>query len=274
MSFRHNTLAPDIPVIKDSPYKAEGPKGRLGTASLAEYIKFEGDPNRYTRSYLKEELKKIPFDDIANITSFFSRKSAELNKSFGVQPGDPVLAGVPNETNISLPGKISDSLVKLSKLCSDNNYYMLLSNDSEIPVNLENAIEIIFLVGSQIIIVVGTVLYNYDGANLETLKKDLIDLEQKCESNGPDCIRDEVKKWASKLVTKVKDVRNGADTDITTNSNAEQLSTNQFENEPNNNNDVTGIFESEERSIFDGNIGRPSTDDEANPGGDGGGGGD
>jgi hypothetical protein len=232
MSFRHFN-----PVLNVPPYKAQGPKGSFGNASLADYIKFDGNPHKYTRAYLKEELKKIQLDDIANIASFFSTKGPELNKSSGVQAsnGDSVLAGVPDKANINLPSPISDSLVKLSKLCSDNNYDMVLTNVSDIPANLGNVIEdivelgtVVIVAGFFFVIVVPVIALcevedPEDPSNCEqAFEVDLETLEQKCESNGPDC-RDEVKEWASKLVTKVKDVRNGADTDITTNSNAEQL---------------------------------------------------
>ena len=149
MSFRHFN-----PVLNVPPYKAQGPKGSFGNASLADYIKFDGNPHKYTRAYLKEELKKIQLDDIANIASFFSTKGPELNKSSGVQAsnGDSVLAGVPDKANINLPSPISDSLVKLSKLCSDNNYDMVLTNVSDIPANLGNVIEDIVELGTVVIV--------------------------------------------------------------------------------------------------------------------------
>jgi hypothetical protein len=248
MSFRHYT-APDNPVSVHnvSPDKPEAPKGSFGTASLADYIKFEGDPNRYTRAYLKEELKKIPFEDISILTNFFSTKGAELRKSSQVQASSevPVLAGVPEEANIKLPAEISNSLLSLSKLSSESDYTMVLSNESDIPANLDNAIldivelgTVVIVAGVFFVIVLPSVFLSYvlcyiedpEDPNpekcLQALEVDLetlgIDLEQKCESNGADC-KDEVKKWAYQLVTKVKDVRNGADTDITDDSYAEQL---------------------------------------------------
>jgi len=228
MSFR-DYLAPGATTLPHN-------EGSLGKASLTDYIKFNGDLNRYTRTHLKDELKKIPFSDISNIASFFSTKGSRVQATSGV----PVLAGVPNETNISLPGKISDSLVKLSKLCSESDYTMVLTNVSDIPANLGNVIEDIvelatFVIVAGFILVIvlpGIILCNLEDpedpynciqafeVDLENL---LIDYQSKCNYTGADCIRDEVKKWATQLVTKVKDKRNGADTDITNDSNAEQL---------------------------------------------------